>query len=193
MLTTQQVGALCALACQNSFQNLIVRYSRVSGVGAGGVYIASTAVLLTEATKIVVSLTSLASDAGSLAQLPRFIAEQLSPTDSLKLLLPSALYILQNNLVIYCLSHLDAPTYQVLAQLKLLTTAGFSVLFLGKRLHRMQKIALVLLVAGVSVFYACGDTHVESSTGERTWSSMMCVLRDILRSHKKPALNPIEP
>ena len=173
MLTTQQVGALCALACQNSFQNLIMRYSRVHGVGTGGVYIASTAVLLTEATKIVASLTSLASDAGSLGRLPGFIAEQLSPADSLKLLLPSALYILQNNLVIYCLSHLDAPTYQVLAQLKLLTTAGFSVLFLGKRLHRIHKVALVLLVAGVSVFYACGDTHVESPSGERSWSSMM--------------------
>jgi UDP-galactose transporter len=80
---------------------------------------------------------------------------------------------LQNNLVIYCLSHLDAPTYQVLAQLKLLTTAGFSALFLRKRLHRVQKIALVLLVAGVSVFYACGDTHVETAGGEQSLSSTM--------------------
>jgi UDP-sugar transporter A1/2/3 len=174
MLTPQQVGALCALAFQNSFQNLIVRYSRVSAADSGSaVYIASTAVLLTECTKVAVSTVSLASSAGSFAALPAHITQQLAPADSLKLLLPAALYILQNNLVIYCLSHLDAPTYQVLAQLKLLTTAGFSALFLRKRLHRMQKIALVLLVAGVSVFYACGDTHVETAAGERSWSSMM--------------------
>ena len=46
MLNTQQAGALCALALQNSFQNLIVRYSRVMYGGGGPVYIASTAVLL---------------------------------------------------------------------------------------------------------------------------------------------------
>lgn len=173
MLTSQQIGALCALALQNSFQNLIVRYSRVASAGGGPVYIASTAVLLTECTKVAVSIMALASSVGSFTGLPLHVVNQLSPANSLKLLLPAALYILQNNLVIYCLSHLDAPTYQVLAQLKLLTTAGFSAVFLGKRLHRMQKMALVLLVAGVSVFYACGDTHVDTADGERSWSSMM--------------------
>ena len=173
MLNTQQAGALCALALQNSFQNLIVRYSRVMSGGGGPVYIASTAVLLTECTKVAVSVVALASSSGSLTGLPAHVTQQLTPANSLKLLLPAALYILQNNLVIYCLSHLDAPTYQVLAQLKLLTTAGFSALFLRKRLHRVQKIALVLLVAGVSVFYACGDTHVETAGGEQSLSSTM--------------------
>ncbi len=172
MLNAQQVGALCALALQNSFQNLIVRYSRIMSAG-GPIYIASTAVLLTECTKVAVSAVALASSAGSFTRLPAHVSQQLAPSDSLKLLLPASVYIVQSNLVIYCLSHLDAPTYQVLAQLKLLTTAGFSALFLRKRLHRMQKMALVLLVAGVSVFYACGDTHVETAGGERSWSSTM--------------------
>lgn len=173
MLTTQQSVALCALALQNSFQNLIVRYSRVMSASGDPIYIASTAVLLTECTKVMVSVVALASSSGSFTGLPSHVSQQMSPTSSLKLLLPSALYILQNNLVIYCLSNLDAPTYQVLAQLKLLTTAAFSSLFLGKRLHRMQKIALVLLVAGVSVFYACGDTEVATADAERSWSRTM--------------------
>jgi len=171
MLTSRQASALCALALQNSFQNLIVRYSRVGGASGGG-YIASTAVLLTECTKVAVSVVALLGVTGSLSALPGHVAEQLSPRESLKLLLPSALYIMQNNLIIFCLSRLDAPTYQVLAQLKLLTTAAFSVLFLQRRLHRIQKIALVLLVAGVSVFYACGETHVQEPSGARTWSGM---------------------
>ena len=35
MLTSRQASALCALALQNSFQNLIVRYSRVGGASGG--------------------------------------------------------------------------------------------------------------------------------------------------------------
>lgn len=173
MLTAQQVGALCALALQNSFQNLIVRYSRVMAADGGVLYIASTAVLLTEFAKVAVSVVVMASSSGSFTKLPTYVSQQLSPADSLQLLVPAFVYNVQNNLIIYCLSHLDAPTYQVLAQLKLLTTAGFSVLFLGKRLHRLQKIALVLLVAGVSAFYTCGDTDVETADGGRSWSSTM--------------------
>ena len=36
------------------------------------------------------------------------------PTETLKMLLPSALYAMQNNLLHIALSHLDAATFQVL-------------------------------------------------------------------------------
>ena len=78
MLTSRQASALCALALQNSFQNLIVRYSRVGGASGGG-YIASTAVLLTECTKVAVSVVALLGVTGSLSALPGHVAEQLSP------------------------------------------------------------------------------------------------------------------
>ena len=69
----------------------------------------------------------------------------------MKLLIPSGLYTLQNNLLYIALSNLDAATYQVTYQLKILTTALFSVLMLGMKLDSFKWISLVLLMAGVSL------------------------------------------
>ena len=73
------------------------------------------------------------------------------PGETLKLLVPSGLYTLQNNLLFVALSNLDAATYQVTYQLKILTTALFSVLMLGKKLDSMKWVSLLILMAGVSL------------------------------------------
>ena len=73
------------------------------------------------------------------------------PGETLKLLIPSGLYTLQNNLLFVALSNLDAATYQVTYQLKILTTAIFSVLMLGKQLNGLKWFSLVILMTGVSV------------------------------------------
>jgi UDP-sugar transporter A1/2/3 len=72
------------------------------------------------------------------------------PTETLKLLIPSGLYTLQNNLLFIALSNLDAATYQVTYQLKILTTAVFSVIMLGKKLDMYKWVSLVILTIGVS-------------------------------------------
>jgi len=73
------------------------------------------------------------------------------PGETLKLLIPSGLYTLQNNLLFVALSNLDAATYQVTYQLKILTTAIFSVLMLGKQLNGLKWFSLVILMTGVSL------------------------------------------
>lgn len=73
------------------------------------------------------------------------------PNETLKLLIPAGLYTLQNNLLFIALSNLDAATYQVTYQLKILTTALFSVLMLGRKLDSFKWVSLVLLMIGVSL------------------------------------------
>jgi solute carrier family 35 (UDP-sugar transporter), member A1/2/3 len=53
------------------------------------------------------------------------------PIDSVKLLVPSLLYVVQNNLLFVAVSNLDPGTYQVTSQLKTLATALFAVAILG--------------------------------------------------------------
>ncbi|VDM69178.1 unnamed protein product [Strongylus vulgaris] len=64
---------------------------------------------------------------------------------------PAVLYVIQNNLLFLALSKLDAATYQVTYQLKILTTALFSVTILGRSLNRLKWLALVLLTVGVAL------------------------------------------
>ena len=73
-----QLGALMALAVQNSFQNLIVRYSR-EVPAADGMYIAGTVVLVTEFTKVFISLGMLLPQAGSPSRLGNLIVRELPP------------------------------------------------------------------------------------------------------------------
>lgn len=53
-----------------------------------------------------------------------------SPGEVAKVSVPSFLYVIQNNLLYLALSNLDAATYQVCYQLKILTTAVFSAVML---------------------------------------------------------------
>lgn len=72
-----------------------------------------------------------------------------NPVDTLKVCVPSLVYIVQNNLLYVSASHLDAATYQVTYQLKILTTAMFAVVILRRKLLSTQWGALLLLLIGV--------------------------------------------
>jgi UDP-sugar transporter A1/2/3 len=74
-----------------------------------------------------------------------------NPSETIKLIVPAAIYTFQNNILYHALTYLDTVTYQVTYQLKILTTALFAVAILGKRLHAKQWVALVLLTIGVTI------------------------------------------
>ena len=65
------------------------------------------------------------------------------------LVVPAFLYTIQNNLCHVALKHLSPLIYQILYQSKILTTAGFSVLLLDKRLSQLHWLSLCLLAAGI--------------------------------------------
>ena len=121
--------SLVLLVAQMMGLVLLMRYSRTHGEK----YIASTAVFLMEVMKfvicnIVVFVGSGSTIAGFSSVWRKNIQNQ--PLEVLKLCVPSLLYTVQNNLLYIALTNLDATTYQVTYQLKILTTAIFSVILL---------------------------------------------------------------
>lgn len=67
----------------------------------------------------------------------------------MKVAVPAIVYYIQNNLIYFGATHLDAATAQVTYQIKILTTAVFSVLMLNRKLGTFQWVALVVLFLGV--------------------------------------------
>ncbi len=59
--------------------------------------------------------------------------------------------VIQNNLQFVAISNLDAATFQVSYQMKILTTAAFSVLLLRKKLTPTKWLALLFLAIGVGI------------------------------------------
>lgn len=74
---------------------------------------------------------------------------QVVQRDTLKLLVPAALFTMQNYLLFVALTYLDAMTFQMLSQSKLISAALLSVLLLGRRISRGQWVSLCLLTLGV--------------------------------------------
>lgn len=92
-----------------------MRYSRTSDV-SDGLYLASTAVFLSEILKMIVCLVVIRRiEAESLAHMWKLLKEEVftKPKELLKLSVPAILYTIQNNLLFLALSLLDAATYQV--------------------------------------------------------------------------------
>uniref|UniRef100_A0A2K5MC38 Major facilitator superfamily domain containing 14A n=1 Tax=Cercocebus atys TaxID=9531 RepID=A0A2K5MC38_CERAT len=148
--------SLGILVFQTTSLVLTMRYSRTLKE-EGPRYLSSTAVVVAELLKIMACILLVYKDSKcSLRALNRVLHDEIlnKPMETLKLAIPSGIYTLQNNLLYVALSNLDAATYQVTYQLKILTTALFSVSMLSKKLGVYQWLSLVILMTGVA-FVQC--------------------------------------
>lgn len=161
--------SLFTLVLQNSTLVLVMRYSRIL---PGPRYLSSTAVVLSELIKCIICLSvhireqrtqsrytrlpTLSDDAVAVSNQSGYSLFQLwndlfsVKSGFLKLLIPAVLYTLQNNLQFVAATNLDAATFQVTYQCKILTTALFAVVMLGQSLSYRKWLALVILTAGVA-------------------------------------------
>jgi UDP-sugar transporter A1/2/3 len=103
-------------------------------------------------------------------RLARLKAELFSP-DCWKLSIPAILYVIQNNLQYVAASNLDVATFQVTYQMKILTTAGFSVLMLGKKLSTNKWLALLGLAVGVGIVQIQSSSAATPSSSSSSPSS----------------------
>ncbi|XP_052586826.1 UDP-N-acetylglucosamine transporter isoform X1 [Peromyscus californicus insignis] len=173
--------SLGILVFQTTSLVLTMRYSRTLKE-EGPRYLSSTAVVVAEFLKIMACIFLVYKDSKcSVRTLNRVLHDEIlnKPMETLKLAIPSGIYTLQNNLLYVALSNLDAATYQVTYQLKILTTALFSVSMLGKKLGVYQWLSLVILMAGVAFVQWPSDSQAldskELSTGSQ-FVGLMAVL-----------------
>jgi solute carrier family 35 (UDP-sugar transporter), member A1/2/3 len=145
--------ALTALVIQNSALALLMRLSRVTTKSSSGMYIVSTAVVLSEFIKVLISLIGLYYEDASkkVDNMVEKIKNSSKPRDLVKIVVPAALYVLQNNLQYVAMSNLPAEVYQVLIQGKIITTAIFSVLILNRRYSLTQWSSVFALSLGVAL------------------------------------------
>ncbi|TPX64594.1 hypothetical protein SpCBS45565_g05751 [Spizellomyces sp. 'palustris'] len=128
---------------------MVIRSSRKFGNESA---IASTAVLCAEILKCIICTTVhiLREESRSASTV---IAKDIFGDDSAwkKMMIPAALYTLQNWLHYFALSRVDATTHQITLQLRILSTAIFSVFMLKKKLSRIQWVSLLVLTGGMAL------------------------------------------
>jgi len=144
---------LVGLVLQTTATVLLMQHSRRTHDKDKIRYSTSTAVCLAEFFKMCIGILyvffSGPAEKGRMAHLCESACGNTK--DFLKMGVPGALYLIQNNLLFIALSNLDSAVYQVVYQLKTLTTAIFSVTMLNKSLSKRQWGALVLLFIGASL------------------------------------------
>jgi UDP-sugar transporter A1/2/3 len=190
--------SLVTLAVQNAALAIVMHYSRVS-IPPSQAYAPSSAVLMNEILKGSISFViamyrskeytpASPTERRSLSQsaFTRTLSEVLSP-DCWKLSIPAILYVIQNTLQFVAVANLPVATFQVTYQLKILTTAFFSVMLLGKRLTRMKWAALLLLAAGVA-FVQIQTTTPQPSPAARAAAAAAAAVAEERRhrTHKVP-------
>ncbi|XP_011471278.1 UDP-galactose translocator isoform X2 [Oryzias latipes] len=161
--------SLAVLVVQNASLILSIRYVRTL---PGERFFSTSAVVMAEVLKVCTCLVIiLLQKRFNLKETLHLLLNSIvfQYRDTLKLAIPALIYTLQNNLQYIAISNLPAATFQVTYQLKILTTALFSVLMLKKSLSRVQWISLLLLFAGVAIVQVQQEGNKEASMANQNY------------------------
>ena len=104
--------SLASLTLQNALLILVMRFVRTR---EGEMFMATTAVIVSEVLKFSSCLIFILYKEGSMKCFIQRLREDIiqQPLDCLKVSIPSLIYTLQNNLLYIAVSNLDAATFQV--------------------------------------------------------------------------------
>lgn len=154
------------LILQNSGLILFMRYSIVKANNKR--YIISTAVLCSELIKFSMSsLLSVFKDVqGDTSKYMSLLYQECitKKQEFLRIIIPSILYAIQNNLQYVAVANLSAPVFQTMYQLKIVTTALFSVVLLKRKLLLHQWASIFTLFMGASAVQLSQQALAASSS-----------------------------
>ena len=173
--------SLVVLSLQNTALVLTMRYSRTVPRDETPMYLASVAVACDEAMKLTVCslvllYVYLSSERRSGDTFLGFMRREVFPSafEFFRMSVPAIAYTFQKNLLYVGISNLDAAAFQVAYQGKILTTALFSYLALGKRISAVQVGSLLLLVLGVSLVQLSQlETSAASQPGPKQGNALL--------------------
>ena len=145
---------LSLLTCQNCALILLLSYTRTRPeTAATPKAVISHVVCLQELCKFVISLIWCGWDvlnSGTRLPLLRGMSHEIVSWENAKpMLVPAALFTLQNTLLFVALENLEATLFQVVYQSRLLVAAVLMILLLGRTFSRQKWFSLLLLVAGI--------------------------------------------
>uniref|UniRef100_A0A0N5BE92 UDP-galactose translocator n=1 Tax=Strongyloides papillosus TaxID=174720 RepID=A0A0N5BE92_STREA len=114
-------------------------------------FIAPVALMTGEFFKIFLSTIFLTIENKSLIDAAKILhlETMINWKSFLKTSIPAFCYAIQNLLYYYAISYLDATLLLVLQQIKILTTAFFTVLLLKRKLSTIQWLSMVVLIVGI--------------------------------------------
>ncbi|EFN59537.1 hypothetical protein CHLNCDRAFT_19140 [Chlorella variabilis] len=143
------------LTVLTSSQGLLTTASKT---GDGYAYDFATVPFLAEITKLCISYFLLvrqrAADPGSIRITKDWRTVSL-------FIVPSIIYMVHNNVAFYFLKHVDAATYQILNNLKIVSTGILLRVALNRYLSKLQWMALLLLTTGA----ATSQINTDCSSG----------------------------
>jgi len=154
-------ASLVILVVNNSLLVFVMRYAKTLPEQ----FLSSTAVVCSEFLKLVISIIvhvyKRCKELGSYKNYSlRMLLDELfgKESDCIKIMVPAVIYLINNNLQYFSTSKLDAATFQLTSQMKLIITAIFSVIMLNRKLYKHQWISIFLLAVGIAlVQFPTGD------------------------------------
>ena len=187
-------GSMVLLMIQGTMMSVVLRLSRVQ---TGPSYLPSVSVLLGEAIKLGIcfvirivrgpdrtaKFTSLGEPVeGGGGKNSRSVGIRLLGflKDAMPMALPASMFVLQQILLIWSATYLDAVTYQIFNQaFKLVPTAVFARVLLGQKLRPMQWLSVPVLAFGVIMITintngSSKNAVAKDMTRSMDWYMAMC-------------------
>jgi solute carrier family 35 (UDP-sugar transporter), member A1/2/3 len=132
---------------QTTIDVLLIKFTQTRGL----IYHPNVLLLVVELIKFTFSCLMITLN----QNIQLLIAEiQRYPMSNLRYSVPALLYSAQNYLIFIAVRRLNVPTFQITYQLRILYTAFFAHIMIGKTHTRRQLCALMMLTAGVILLHS---------------------------------------